>query len=208
MKKLLSIGWIFAATVIAGLAIAPAAQAGTIVTATWTGTIRVGNDAGNHFGGALNSGDAFTLKSVFDTAQGTYSPVGRGSINGGGMATMTVNGHAFTFDLDPSSYQFDAFGSLRLFLGDTSQTFLSAGFFAPGLPGSILTSFDKDCLSFGSCSGSFEIAGPGAFSGGSFDATHLNVSVATTPVPAALPLFVSSLLGLGLVMRRKVGSPV
>src|SRR3954462_5822469 len=66
MRKLLSIGWIFASLAFC-LCAAPAAQAGTIVTAVWEGTIRGGNDAGNHFGGTLAAGTAFSVTSVFDT---------------------------------------------------------------------------------------------------------------------------------------------
>jgi hypothetical protein len=201
MRKLLPTGWTVAALVFALCGIAPAAEAGTIVTSVWSGTIRAGNDAGNHFGGALNAGDAFSLTSVFDTGSGTFSSAGGGSISGGGQATLSVNGHAFTFALEPSSYKFDSLGNIKLFLGDTSQTFLSLGFFATGLPGSILTAFDKDCFGNGFCSGTFEIAG-GAFSGAAIDATHLTVSIATTPLPATLPLFVSALAGLGFAVRR------
>src|SRR6185369_511295 len=158
MKNLLSIGSICAGILLAAGAVAPSAEAATVVTATWTGTIRAGNDAGNHFGGTINAGDAFTLKSVFDTSKGSFSPANGGSISGGGMATMTIHGHAFTFALDPSIYKLGASGDVEMFLGDTAQTFLSAAFFAPGLPGSILTPSDKDCKGVGFCSGTFEIA--------------------------------------------------
>ena len=205
MSKFLSMGWIAAALVLAlwGTtlwATAPGAQASTI-TATWTGTIRGGNDGGNHFGGSLNAGDAFTVTSVFDTGTGTYSSAGGGSITGGGQAVLSVNGHAFTFALEPSSYKFDALGNIQLFLGDTTQTFLSLAFFANGLPGSILTAFDRDCKEAGFCSGTFEIA-DGGFSGAAIDATHLTVTIATTPLPASLPLFLAALAGLGFVVWR------
>ena len=203
MQKLFSIAALF----IAVCFVAPAANAATIVTATWTGTIRAGNDAGNHFGGTLNAGDAFRLKSVFDTSKGTFSPANGGTISGGGMATMTINGHDFTFALDPSTYKLGASGDVEMFLGDTAQTFLSAGFFAAGLPNSILTAFDKDCKGAGFCSGTFEIAGL-HFSGAAFDATHLTVAIARTPLPASLPLFAATMLGLGLVCRRKAATPI
>src|SRR3954471_442685 len=115
MRKLLSIGWIFASLAFC-LCAAPAAQAGTIVTAVWEGTIRGGNDAGNHFGGTLAAGTAFSVTSVFDTGLGTYSSVGKGSISGGGHATLSANGHAFTFALEPSFYKFDALGNIQLFI--------------------------------------------------------------------------------------------
>jgi hypothetical protein len=202
MNKHLVASLAWAIIILASCAAAPAVWASTIVTATWTGTIRGGSDAGNHFGGVLNAGEAFSVVSVFDTGLGTYDGAGRGSISGGGSATMTVAGHAFTFSVQPSSYKFDTLGNIQLFLGDTSQTFLSLAFFATGLPNSILTPFDKDCFGSGFCSGTFEIAG-GGFSGAAIDATHLSVSVAATPIPASLPLFVSALMGMGLVAWRR-----
>jgi hypothetical protein len=182
-----------------------AARAGTIVTAVFDGTIRGGNDAGNHFGGALPAGTAFTLTSVFSTDTGTYSSAGKGSISGGGSAKLSIDGHDFVFALEPSSYKFDTLGNIQLFIGQTNQTFLSLAFFATGLPGSILSPFEKDCFDAGFCSGTFEIPGNGS-SGAAIDATHLRVSVATTPLPATLPLFVAALAGLGWVARRRVNS--
>jgi hypothetical protein len=117
---------------------------------------------------------------------------------------MTINGHDFTFALEPSSYKFDALGNIQLFLGQTNQTFLSLAFFAPGLPGSILSAFDGDCFDAGFCSGTFEIPGSGGSSGAAIDATHLSVTVATTPLPATLPMFVMALAGLGWFVRRRV----
>ncbi len=178
---------------------APSAEAATIVTATWTGTLRAGDDAGNHFGGGdLNAGTAFSLKTVF-----SGDPSGDGkSITGGGVATLTINGHDFTFNTEPTSYEIDSFGSIKLFMGDVHQSFLSAAFFSTGLPGSVFQPFDGDCFANTFCSGTFEIAGP-KFSGDGFDATHLTVSVAATPIPASLPLFISAVAGLGFVARRK-----
>jgi hypothetical protein len=204
MGRLFSRGGILAALCVLGLSLSPAAQAGTIITAVFDGTIRGGNDAGNHFGGSLPAGTAFTLTSVFSTDLGTYSSAGKGSISGGGSATLSINGHDFVFDLEPSSYKFDALGNIQLFIGDTHQTFLSLAFFATGLPDSILTPFDKFCFGGGFCSGTFEIPGSGS-TGAAIDATRLRVSVAVTPIPATLPLFVSALAGLGLVMRRRIG---
>jgi hypothetical protein len=208
MSKLQSMGWIVAALVVALCGTAPAAQASTIVTAIFEGTIRGGNDAGHHFGGVLNAGDAFSVTSVFDTGLGTYSSAGGGSISGGGHATLSIHGQDFTFALEPSSYKFDALGNIQLFLGDTAHTFLSLAFFATGLPGSILTAFDRDCVDVanGFCSGTFEISGSGGSSGAAIDAGHLSVSIATTPLPATLPLFGAALAGLGLVARRRARS--
>jgi len=208
MRKLLSIGSICAGILMAVGAAAPAASAATIVTATWTGTLRAANDAGNHFGGTIAAGDAFTLKSVFDTSKGTFSNASQ-SIIGGGQATLTIRGHSFTFDLDPSAYKLATLHTIGLNVGDpaTTTTFLTAGFFSLGVPGSILTPFEADCFAATFCSGTFEIDGL-HFSGGGFDADHLSVAIATTPIPASLPLFAAGLLGLGLVTRRKTTTPV
>lgn len=202
MGKLLSIGWLGAVLLLALCGAVSGARASTIVTAVWTGTVRGGFDGGGHFGGSLAAGTPFSVTSVFDTGSGVYSSAGKGSISGGGSAVLSSNGHAFTFALEPSSYKFDALGNIQLFLGDTTHTFLSLAFFATGLPGSILGALDKDCFGSGFCSGTFEIAGGGS-SGAAIDATHLTVSIATTPLPASLPLFGAALAGLGLVARRR-----
>jgi len=204
MKKLFSAAGIAAALVIAIGVAAPAANAATVVTATITGQIRNGNDGdGSLFGGALNAGDAFTLKSVFSTPPGTYDPTNGGSITGGGKATLTVNSQSYVFDLTPNSFGLDQFGSVKLFIGDTNSTFLSAAFYPLTALTQILVPFDGACFDTagGYCSGSFEIVPE--FAGASFDATHLNIAVATTPIPAALPLLGTSLLGLGFFARRK-----
>jgi hypothetical protein len=208
MGRLVSAGYIVIAALVAAICgSASVAQAGTIVTAVFEGTIRGGNDAGNHFGGALPAGTAFTLTSVFSTDAGSYSGAGKGGISGGGSATLSINGHDFVFALEPSSYKFDTLGNIQLFIGQTNQTFLSLAFFATGLPGSILAPFEKDCFGNGFCSGTFEIPGNGS-TGAAIDATHLRVSVATTPLPGTLPLFGAALVGLGFVVRRRVFSPV
>jgi hypothetical protein len=199
MKKLISVAGLCAAVVMAIGVAAPAARA-TTVTAVYTGTIRNGDDSGNHFNGGLNSGDAFTLTAFFKAPPGTYDSTGGGSITGGGTVTLNTNGQNYTFNLSPNSYSLNNFGQIKLFTGDTSSTFLASDFYSPSLPASILTAFDGGCYADTYCSGSFEIT-TGGFSGASFDATHLNVTA--TPIPAALPLFASALLGLGFVARRR-----
>jgi len=204
MSRVISIGFVGALLLVA---LGASAQAGTIVTATWTGAMRASSDAGGHFGapGAIAAGTAFKLVSVFDTDSGTFD-AGAQSITGGGKATLTINNHSFTFQLAPSSYALTDVHRIGLDVGDPSgtPTFVTATFFALGVPGSILTPFDADCFADTFCSGTFEIDGL-SFSGGGFDATHLNVAIATTPIPASLPLLASGLVGLGVVgWRRKV----
>jgi hypothetical protein len=203
MKKFLSVASLAAAAVIAFGVAAPAAKA-TTITAVYTGTIRNGDDSGNHFAGGLASGDAFTLTAFFKAPPGTYDNTGGGSITGGGKVTLKTNGQSYTFDLTPNSYSLNNFGQLQLFTGDTSFTFLSSDFFSATPPSSILDAFDSDCYADTYCSGSFEIT-TGGFSGASFDATHLTVS--STPIPAALPLLATALGGLGFVgWRRKAAA--
>jgi hypothetical protein len=203
MRRIFSIGFVGAMLFVA---LGAPAQAGTIVTATWTGTMRASSDAGGHFGapGTIAAGTAFTLVSVFDTALGTFDS-GAQSITGGGKATLSINSHDFTFALEPSSYALAAANRIGLGVGDpsTTPTFLTATFFSLGVPASILTPFEADCFADTFCSGTFEIDGL-SFSGGGFDAAHLSVAIATTPIPASLPLLASALLGLALVGRRRV----
>jgi len=205
MRKLLAAAAIGAALFVAIGVAAPAAKAATVVTAIITGQIRDGNDGDNTlFNGHLNTGDTFKLKAVFSTPPGTYDSTDGGSITGGGHATLTVNNKDYLFNLSPNSLGIDQYGSLKLFIGDTNSTFLSAAFYPlVGTLTDILSPFDADCYDTpgGYCSGSFEIVPQ--YAGAAFNASHLNISVATTPIPAALPLLGTSLLGLGFFARRK-----
>jgi hypothetical protein len=194
---------------------APAAEAATVVTATWTGTLRGdpadpdGNidNAGVFGGGPLSLGAAFTLTTTFSTATGTYS-AGSKSIAGGGSSVLEINGQKFTIDTQPSLYEISG-DHFVLDFGDAAvdPTSLSANFDPKnGLPGSILSSFSDVCYQNTYCSGTFGITKNGKFSGAGFDADSLVVDVAQvaqTPIPATLPLFLSALLGLGVVVRRK-----
>ena len=204
MRRLLTAAAVGAALFMAIGVAAPAAKAATVVTAIITGQVRDGNDGDNTlFNGHLNTGDTFKLKAVFSTPPGTYSSTDGGSITGGGKAILTVNSKDYVFNLSPNSLGIDQYGSLKLFIGDTSSTFLSASFYPLAALGDILTPFDGDCYDTpgGYCSGSFEIVPQ--YAGASLNGSHLNISVATTPIPAALPLLGTSLLGLGFFARRK-----
>jgi hypothetical protein len=199
VKKLLSIAVLSWAFIIAVAMAAPTAQATTIVTATWTGTIRGAQDAGGNFGGTIADGAPVTLTTVFDTSSGTLAG---NTITGGGVATLNINSTDHVFALSPSSYGFNAFDSLVMAMGDVGGYKMTANFFAAAFPGSsILQSFDGDCFDVGYCTGEFQIL-PG-WSSGTIDFAHLNIAIATTPIPAALPLFASALAGLGFVARRR-----
>jgi hypothetical protein len=196
VKKFISIAALFGAVLLAAGLAAPAAEAST-VTATWTGTIRNGFDYGNSFGG-FNDNDPVTLVTVFDTSTGTLAG---NTITGGGTGTLTINGNSHVFSLSPSEYGYNSFGSLVMTMGDPAGYKLTAGFFSAAFPGSILSVFDGDCFGPTYCSGEFQIV-PG-WTTGNIDFSHLTVSVATTPIPAALPLFASALAGLGFMARRR-----
>jgi hypothetical protein len=204
MRKLLSIAAIPATLVL----LAGAAQAATIVTATWTGTLRgdgTNPDQADVFGGGTFAKDTpFKLVSTFSTDTGSYSSAGK-SITGGGTAALTINGHTFPISTATSFYGIGP-DHLQLRLGDagTDPISLSADFDPlGGLPGSILTSFGADCFALSYCSGTFGIQEAAGFTGAGFDAAHLEIVVSQTPLPATLPLFASALLGLGYVTRRR-----
>jgi hypothetical protein len=201
MKKVFSIAALCGAAMIAGAITAPVADAApiTTVTAIWTGTIRGAQDAGGNFGGTIATGAPVTLTTVFDTGSGALAGE---TITGGGAATLNINGTDHVFSLTPSTYGFNGFDSLVMGMGDVGGYKMTAYFFNASFPGSsILQSFDGACFGATYCGGEFQIL-PG-WSSGTIDFAHLNVSVSTTPIPAALPLFASALAGLGFVARRR-----
>jgi hypothetical protein len=204
------------AAALALCAASTATQASTI-TATWTGSIRDDAVDSGDFGavppgagtiGSLPGGTAFTLTSVFDTS--TYSTPGAGIVDQltGGSATLSINGHDVLFNQSPATFQVDQYGSLKLFIGDTANTFLSMSFYSGNPFTSVLTlPGSQGCNGVpadGYCSGSFEIV-PG-YSGATLVASQLDV--AKTPIPATLPLLASGIGGLGFAgwRRRKMAA--
>jgi hypothetical protein len=199
MKKLLSIAAICSAVILGAGAAAPAAHA-TTVTATFTGTMVSAGDYGHQFGD-FNAGDAFTLKAVFDDTVGTLSG---GTITGGGSATLSIGGHSYTFSLGDATLGINQYGSLVMSINDSSTgQFVQADFWSPTAPTNLYTAFSGDTAP-GYSFGDFETV-PG-YSGSGMIVDHL--TLAATPIPAALPLFASSLLGLGFVgwKRRKANA--
>jgi len=201
VRKVFSIG--FFATLLF-IALGAAAQAGMITyITTFTGQVISGTDDGKHFGNGapLNPGGYFTLRTYFNTSH--YSSAGAGSITAGVQAEIDLQNRFFPFDREPSSYQMGADG-IEVSVGDP-EVYVTANFNALGLPGSILTPFDADCIGAGQCTGSFYILDSlNRVSSGTFSLSHATlVVVAAAPIPASLPLFASGLLGLGLVARRR-----
>ncbi|GAB2176014.1 hypothetical protein [Dongia sp. agr-C8] len=210
------------------LAIASQASAATI-TATFTGTVKTGLDSTGVFGtpGANLAGAAYSLVYAVDTALGDYSTF-NGTITdpllsgdqlfGGKSAVLTINGHGYAFIGDSSpSGNFDLAASKPGFVGLAYQVAnfaqhssvlvsLSTTNPGPGFPTSLLAAAVINSCPPGSCifGGSFNIPTSGlAVLTGSLNFGSLNVAVATTPIPAALPLLISALGGLGFVGWRR-----
>ena len=205
MRKFFSIG--FVATLLV-IALGATAQAGMITyNAIFTGSLIGGTDDGKHFSkdGTLHPGSNLTLRIFFNTAH--YSSAGAGSVTAGVGGDIEITNAGFNgfipYDREPSSYQMGADG-IEVSSGD-ADVFVTANFNAVGLPGSILTPFDADCIGADLCTGSFYIIDSlNRVTNGTFNLTHATLLViAAAPIPASLPLFASGLLGLGFVARRR-----
>jgi hypothetical protein len=216
-----------------GLLLGVASQASaTSITATFAGTVKTGLDTTGVFGtpGANLAGVGYALVFTADTAVGNYStfngtithPQASGDqIFLGISAALTINGHSYSFiGSNSPAGNFDLFatepGVANIFYQVQSSSPISqvsaalltnnpAGFPTSVLGAGTLTSCPAGLCTFG---GSFIIpSGSTFFQGylnfGSFTVGPTPVP-ATTPIPAALPLLVSALGGLGFVgWRRK-----
>jgi hypothetical protein len=176
------------------------------------------------------AGANYTLVFTVDTNVGAYSPFttpgySGDQIFGGVTANLTINGHTYDFSgvdaLPPAgtreivgkgpafaviNQQVAVSSDVRVYMQSTDPT---------GFPSSISTA-----ATISSCSASciaalsFDIPTPrsgyfhGALNFGSVTLAQTSIPVATTPVPATLPLLVSALGGIGFVgwRRRKVQS--
>jgi hypothetical protein len=204
--------------------------AAATITATFAGTVKTGLDTTGVFGtpGADLAGAGYSLVFTIDTVVGAYStfngtitdPLLSGDqIFGGSAAVITINGHSYSFAGDNApSRNFDiaaskpGSGTLAYQVANSAliqqfNAFLSTS--SPtGFPTSVLASTTLSSCPPATCSffGSFiiPVANPSRPSlQGYLNFGSLNVSVATTPIPAALPLLVSALGGLGLVGWRR-----
>jgi len=197
----------------------------TIITATYTGTVKESLDSTGVFGtpGADLAGVGYSLVFTIDDTVGTYStfhgtlfdPILSGDqiIGGGVSAALTINGHSLAFG-DPSGLRdFDwvaskpGFVSFAHAAGSMPTGYIEATMESTnpgsGFPTSVYTALAlsaSDCPA-ASCTSYAAFFVPGGFHG------YLNfgsLTVAATPIPAALPLLVSALGGLGFVgWRRK-----
>jgi hypothetical protein len=219
-----------AAALILVLGVASQASAATI-TATFAGTVKTGLDTTGVFGspGADLAGAGYSLVYTVDPTVGAYSTytgtIGNPLLNGdqifkGISAVLTINSHTYAFaGTGTASGNFDLAGTKPGF-GMVAYQFQNPTVFSqvnaflsnnnpPGFPTSVFSAVAiNDCPS-GSCSffGGFiiPISSVASFSG-YFNFGSLTVT--TTPVPAALPLLVSALGGLGFVgwRRREVAA--
>jgi len=213
------------------LGIASQASAATI-TATFAGTVKAGLDSTGVFGtpGADLAGAGYSLVYTADPTVGSYSTF-NGTITDpqlsgdqiflGISAALTINGHSYSFIGSGSpAGNFDLFatkpGVANIWyqvqnsspISQVSVRLLTnnpAGFPTSVLGAGTLTSCPAGLCSFG---GSFIIPTGSAFFQGFLNFGSFTVgptpTPATTPIPAALPLLVSALGGLGFVgWRRK-----
>jgi hypothetical protein len=208
------------------LGAASQASAATI-TATFKGTVASGLDTTGVFGtpGADLAGAGYSLVYTVDPTVGAYSTyngtIGDPALSGdqifqGISAVLTINGHSYAFtgtgappgnfDLAGTKpgYGMVAYQFQNPTVVSQVNAFLSTDN-PPGFPSSVFSAVAiTDCPS-GSCSfyGSYIIPiSSAAFLSGSLNFGSLTVT--TTPIPAALPLLVSALGGLGFVgWRRK-----
>jgi hypothetical protein len=201
------------------LGLASHASAATI-TATYTGTVKNALDLTGVFGapGGDLAGAAYNLVYTIDDAVGSYStfngtisdPLLSGdSILGGVTAVLTINGHDLVYagGSPNGSYDIAAHkpGSATLVHQASSMT---ASILAsvqmtnpdPGFPTSVYTALTLSSCPAGSCVAGFFFSVPG---GGGGSLNFGSLTVAATPIPAALLLLVSALGGLGVVSWRR-----
>jgi hypothetical protein len=202
------------------LGAASQASAATI-TATFKGTVASGLDTTGVFGtpGKGLAGSDYALVFTVDSTVGAYStiidPLFSGDqIFGGISAVLTINGHSYAFTGTGSPSGNFNIATTKPGLGILAYQFSNAlddvhGMLQtnnpPTLPTSVFTAVALSSCPAGSCtfSGGFNIP----ISSLGFLSGTLNfgsLTVTTTPIPAALPLLVSALGGLGFVgWRRK-----
>jgi hypothetical protein len=226
MKK-----FILALGVCGALGAASSAAEATTMVATWTGTIAANSsDTTGVFGlgtGNVLAGQTFTLTTTFNTTAGseTNHP-GFDKLVGGGSAVLTINNHSVaisgsdtsdTYYLARSNTAPGQLSELNQAIYDSGSNFnfatvdVSSNNGNGGLLSQITTpiSLMSLCPSTYSCSGRFSVAdfsSPTKLAAGDFDFTSGTLQIAqlaAAPIPAALPLFVSALGGLGFVGWRR-----
>jgi hypothetical protein len=219
-----------AAALVLVLGVASQQASAATITATFAGTVKAATDTTGVFGtpGANLAGANYSLVFTVDPTVGAYSTysgtIGDPALNGdqifqGISAALTINGHTYAFaGTGAPSGNFDLAGTKPGY-GMVAYQFQNPTVFSqvnaflttnnpPGFPTSVFSAVALNSCPAGSCSffGGFiiPISSVASLSGslnfGSF-------TVATTPIPAALPLLVSALGGLGFVgWCRKQGA--
>jgi hypothetical protein len=201
------------------LGLAAQASAATI-TKTYTGTVKYGSDPTGAFGtpGIDLTGANYTLVFSSEPSPATYStysatpgsPLSGDQIFDATSAVLTINGHDQSFAA--TSYSFDiaaykpGFGQVTQQAGGPSgSVFVSLTMNNPGpdFPASVLQ--DASIASCVTCKAFMTFGIAGAAGGLNFGSLTVASTppVATTPIPAALPLLVSALGGLGFAGWRR-----
>jgi hypothetical protein len=183
------------------------------VTAEYRGTFIDLTDGIGLFGprGASYSDQPFALSATFDVK--TYTSGGNGGVAfgdgvSGGSPVMTVNGIDYHFETTDSSlevfHELDPFNpvfdSLDLIVSGGPSLPLYVSLQTNGqfnlLPRSILDPASISCETGITCFGNLDLAAGGHVTQGDLAVSQFSSTV--SPVPPALPLFISALSGLGL----------
>lgn len=196
-----------------GLILAPACVQAATITTTVTGSFSSGFDFFDFFGlgaGADLTGQAFEVVTVVDTDAGQNKISIPGSLDqqyGGISAVLTINGNDVSWGGSfPFTFAQATIGGYLFTAGvPTNSNYngpLDLNFTGPITP-SLASLQNIDCAGSYVCAGNFTISDTVNMSFGTFDIS--NVTMTATPIPAALPLFISALGGIGFLgYRRKM----
>jgi hypothetical protein len=199
------------AAILAGCIVALPAWA-TVVDVNITGTVETGSDASGVFGvaGASLAGDDFSIAYVFDTSLASPSSTNT-NVFGGSIfsppinspvvsSSITING--ITLNLNGNGY-----GQMQLintglaldmdYVSDGTTGDLNSDIVVPPTTASVTTAFDVPL--FGTGNAFLEY---GTISANLSPTAYSAEIVGATPLPAAVLLFGSGLLGLGALIRR------
>lgn len=206
MKKLIAI----CAVAVVACFTASAASANAY-TATWTGTVTSGTDSLKFFqAGTDLANQAFTMVFTFDGTDmaRSGSSIADTLIGPGATALLIINHQIFTIPSGVGTLGQDTVatfgGGYTLQQVDESSSVMSASDtnITPSILGSLDQSLSRTCNA--QCVVSAQINDPGRVVLTGLDFNPTNFTLAATPIPAALPLFISALGGLGFVgWRRK-----
>jgi hypothetical protein len=201
------------------LVIGQPASAATI-TATYAGTVETSFDSAGVFGtpGADLAGADYSLVFTIDDTVGSYSTfngiisdplISGDQILSGVTAALTINGHSLAFTGSNPAGNYDIVAGKPGFGAIVHQAESPAGVITAGLqttnpglefPTSVYTAVALSSCPTGSCVAGISFS----LSSGFFGRLNFgSLTVAATPIPAALPLLISALGGLGFVGWRR-----